>query len=127
MKKRLTEEQQKYIRHQVPNPKKAAFVDLPISHEEYLKARLQNSYGKVGEMTGRFWMKSDKWGSFTDEVDIERTYTFLGNWDKDEEEAKENRKKKKERDKDDDDEGCCDAWYCCPFRCSWKMLCSFLG
>lgn len=44
--------------------------------------------------------------------------------DIDEEEAKEERKEKKEKD---DDKGCCGAWYCCPFRCSWKLLCSFLG
>lgn len=95
--KRAVEEQRKYIRHHVPNPKKEAFVDLPISHEEYLKARFKTSHGKVGEMTGRFWMESE-WSSFTDEVDLERTYVLLDGWDEDEEEAKENRKKKKERD-----------------------------
>ena len=45
----------------------------------------------------------------------------------DELKAEIKRKKKKDRDDDDDEKGCCGAWYCCPFRCSWRMLCSFFG
>lgn len=49
-------------------------------------------------------------------------------YDEDEIESEiERDKEKKRKDKGDDDKGCCGAWYCCPFRCSWKILCSFFG
>lgn len=123
--KQQVEEQQKFIRHHVPNPHRQSFVELPISHEEYMAARFKSSAGAVGNMRGRFQMKSNNGGTFTDEVDIERTYNILKtNEEYDEEEAEEKRKEKKEKD---NDKGCCGAWYCCPFRCSWKLLCSFFG
>lgn len=127
--KRAIKEQREYIRETVPNPEKKSVLELPISHEEFMAARFFYASGPVDNMKGKFFMKSGRGGTFSNKVDIEKTYNLLAPLDADidEEEAKKKRNKKKERDDDDDDRGCCGAWYCCPFRCSWKILCSFFG
>lgn len=121
--KNSIEKQKKYIRYYVPNPDKKSQLDVPISHEEYLAAHFKSSSGTAGNMKGRVLFKAVH-GIYTDEVDLERTYLLLE--DRDEEEARERRKRKKD-EKDEDDKGCCGAWYCCPFRCLWKIFCCFFG
>ena len=132
--KRDIQEQQKFIRQNVPNPKQESVVYASISHEEYKAAKLRSVTGSGSDLKGQFWMKSGKDGTFTNEVDIEKTYTILKTQDIiDEEEAKARRKEKKKEERAErraeqrEESGCCGAWYCSPFRCSWNFFCSFLG
>lgn len=93
-------------------------------NQYYGKLSAGNSYLKFDKIADT---NSEDYKDQSDEqwrVHKEGVFTSGGKKNKDEEEAKEKRKEKKEKA---DDKGCCGAWYCCPFRCSWKLLCSFFG